>query len=689
MYDEYRALQLLRLGTGNPGAEFRVGQNEAVRHVVENRGRLLVVQKTGWGKSFVYFIATKLLREAGSGPALLVSPLLSLMRNQISAAQRMGVNAVTINSSNRKQWAEIERAIADDEIDILLISPERFANEEFRSMLAESLASRVAMLIVDEAHCISDWGHDFRPSYRLIERFLRTLPRNLRVLATTATANRRVQQDLEDVLGPNLTISRGDLARPTLRLQTIHLPKQSERLAWLAEHVPRLPGSGIIYALTIDDANDVARWLRQHGLAVQAYTSRSANREDLEQDLIDERVKALVATTALSMGFDKPDLGFVIHFQVPGSVVAYYQQVGRAGRGLDTAYGILLGGDEDTDITDYFIQSAFPTRDEVAQVLSALEMSGDGLTLNDLQRAINLSRSRIDKTLDLLSLESPAPVVQEEKRWVLTSTPVPDSFWRRVTRLTTIRRAEQRQMWKYLNLDGGHMEFLIDALDGEPGDTPLPPAADFPVRPDAGRVRDAERFLRRVNLTIEPRISWPVGGFPEHNLTGRIPSELRFEPGRVLCRWGDEGWGDLVKAGKYREGAFSNELVAAAADMVREWSPDPFPAWVSCIPSSRHQSLVPDFAKRLAHELRLPFRTMLERIEARPEQKLMANSAQALQNVLGSFGVRPGKVPPLPVLLVDDIVDSRWTMTVAAYLLRGRGCGPVIPFALASAAVWD
>lgn len=331
-YNPRRALELLRLGTGQPDARFREGQEGAIQHIVEGRGRLLVVQKTGWGKSFVYFIATKLLRESGAGPALLISPLLALMRNQIAAAERMDVRAVTINSDNQGEWDNVEATVQRNEVDVLLISPERLANERFRTEVLAGVAARIALLVIDEAHCISDWGHDFRPHYRLLERIVQTLPANLRLLATTATANNRVMDDLRVVLGPNLHVSRGDLNRPSLALQTMRLPSQAERLAWLAEQVPALPGHGIIYTLTVRDAVQVANWLQSRGLTIESYTGETGDRRaEREQALLENRVKALVATPALGMGFDKPDLAFVIHYQTPGSVVAYYQQVGLPG----------------------------------------------------------------------------------------------------------------------------------------------------------------------------------------------------------------------------------------------------------------------------------------------------------------------------------------------------------------------
>jgi len=683
-YNTSHALQLLRLATAIPNATFREDQEEAVRHVVEGRGRLLVVQKTGWGKSLVYFIATKILRDAGSGPAILISPLLALMRNQISAATRLGVRAETINSDNETEWLEIENKIRRNEIDILLISPERLANERFRHEVLSTISARISLLVIDEAHCISDWGHDFRPHYRLIERIVRTLPSNLRLLGTTATANNRVMEDLKSVLGSGLTILRGDLNRPSLILQTLRLPDQAERLAWLAEQLPKLTGSGIVYTLTKRDAVQVSEWLKSNGLNVEPYTGETGEqRPELEQKLLDNRVKALIATTALGMGFDKPDLAFVIHYQAPGSVVAYYQQVGRAGRAIDAAHGVLLSGEEDADITDYFIESAFPTRDEVKDVIAAIEAYPDGLSVPELLSKINLSKGRIEKTIQLLSLEAPSPIVKAKAKWQLTPTRLSDQFWQRAQRLTELRRAEQKQMQAYVQLQSGHMEFLIKALDGDPSpmnSTYLPPLS---TTIDESLLHKAISFLRRSNLPIEPRRQWPTGGMPVYDLRGNIPLELRPEEGRALSIWRDAGWGKLVAEGKYVHGRFADELVEACRLLLERWNPQPKPVWVTCIPSLRHPTLVPDFARRLAAKLGLRFNPVLTKTEERPEQKTMANATQQARNVDGSLALTALSLPAGSVLLIDDMVDSRWTMTVGAWLLRKHGSGEVFPLALA------
>jgi ATP-dependent DNA helicase RecQ len=682
-FNAARALSLLCIGSGHASAMFREGQEEAIRHVVEGRGRLLVVQKTGWGKSFVYFIATRLLREAGQGPALLISPLLSLMRNQLAAAERMGVRAATINSDNQGDWSDIEGRLRNDEIDILLISPERLANEHFVSSVLGHVAGKISLLVVDEAHCISDWGHDFRPHYRLLERIVRALPANLRLLATTATANDRVMADLKAVLGPNLHVSRGDLHRPSLTLQTIRLPDQAERLAWLAATLPSLAGSGIVYTLTVHDADEVAAWLRTRGIEALAYSGQSENRAELEQALLENRLKALVATTALGMGFDKPDLAFVVHYQSPGSVVAYYQQVGRAGRALAAAYGVLLSGREETRINDFFIESAFPSRAEVQEVLAALTTTPAGLSVPELMGQVNLSKGRIEKSLALLSLESPAPIAKQGSKWQLTAATLRESFWQRAERLTDLRRTEQAQMQRYAGLAAGHMEFLVTALDGDPTGVTPPPLPDLPTKIDQALVREAITFLRRTSLPIEQRKAWPGGGLPRYGVTGRIAANLQAQPGKALCRWGDAGWGVLVREGKNIDGRFDDQLVAACAQLIGTWCPDPAPTWVTCVPSVRHPTLVQDFAKRLASLIGLPFLAALAKSDERPEQQTMGNSTQQARNVDGSLAITADAVQPGPVLLIDDTVDSRWTLTIAAWLLRKHGSGEVWPLALA------
>lgn len=668
-------------------ADFRPGQWAAIEAVAVYKKRALVVQRTGWGKSLVYFLATKLLREQGAGPTLLISPLLSLMRNQIEMAGRIGIRAHTIHSANREEWDAVEAALQENACDILLISPERLNNERFLRSVLPDMAGKVGLFVVDEAHCISDWGHDFRPDYRRIVRILQMLPQSAPVLGTTATANNRVVADIRAQLGDDLLILRGTLTRDSLRLQTIMLANQSERMAWLAENLPKLPGSGIIYCLTVPDTERVAGWLQEKGFSAAAYHAESADRPALEQDFVNNKVKTLVATVALGMGFDKPDIGYVVHFQRPGSVVAYYQQVGRAGRAVERAYGILLSGAEDDEIQDYFIQAAFPSLESMTQVLTVLESSA-GLSVNEILVQVNISRSMLEKALKLLEVDGAVGMASEKSKTIYFRTPNP---WRpdieRIERVTSLRRAEQSQMQAYMAHTGCLMEFLQRALD-DASPQPCGRCANckgkgLPHTVSRALVVQAEACLKGAAIVINPRCMLPNGIFPEQKRN--IPLEWRNEPGRSLCYYGDAGWGTLVRAGKYEQNSFSEELVAAAACLISEtWQPVPFPAWLACIPSRRHQELVPDLARRLAARLGIPFHPVLTRVADAQPQKLMQNSAMQARNVLNTLEIR-GMVANTPVLLVDDILDSGWTLTMAGYLLRQHGSGIVYPFTLAQA----
>ncbi|MEG4965552.1 RecQ family ATP-dependent DNA helicase [Microcoleus sp. B6-A1] len=684
-----RARALLQIALNNTQADFRDGQWEAIASLIEERSKLLVVQRTGWGKSLVYFLATRLLRDRGAGPTLLISPLLALMRNQIAAAERIGIKAATINSSNTEEWQLVKTQLLAGEIDILLISPERLANQDFTNTILLPISQRIGLFVVDEAHCISDWGHDFRPDYRRIVRILQALPQNIPVLATTATANNRVVNDIVEQLSSNLRVIRGNLIRESLQLQNIALGSSAARMAWLAEQLPNLPGSGIIYTLTVRDSEQVTDWLTIQGIDAKAYHAKLENveKEALENQLLNNEIKALVATVALGMGFDKPDLGFVIHYQRPGSAVHYYQQVGRAGRAVEQAYGILLSGDEDDEITNYFIRTAFPPQAHTQEVLMALNQADNGLSVPQLEQELNFSQGKIEKVLKLLSLESPAPVSKQNSKWY--ATPVnyqPDSD--KIERLTQIRRQEQDKMREYMGEKKQClMAFIAKELD-DPNPTKCGKCAVclgeslLPETPSMEIVNQAIQYLRRCDIIIEPRKQWPSKAFLIYRYSGNIQPNLRAEGGRALSLWGDAGWGELVKLGKYRDNNFNDVLVEGAFEMIQRWQPQPFPTWVTCVPSLNRPELVPNFAQKLADRLNLPFKPVIRKINPTRPQKEMNNSYQQAHNLDGAFAIDTWEGIKGTVFLVDDMVDSRWTFTVIAALLRQRGSGSVFPLAL-------
>ncbi|HEY8584339.1 MAG TPA: DEAD/DEAH box helicase [Capillimicrobium sp.] len=687
------ALTALQALTGRPDATFREHQREAIADLVDDRARVLCVQRTGWGKSAVYFVATRLLRDAGSGPTLIVSPLLALMRNQIAAASGLGLRAHTINSTNRDEWSEVRELLAEDAVDLLLISPERLNNPAFRDEMLPLFASRVGLLVIDEAHCVSDWGHDFRPDYRRVRDMLAALPDGVAVLGTTATANDRVVADVLEQLDVGarggaaaLRTYRGPLARTSLRLEVVELPRPAERLAWLVEHVPRFEGSGIVYTLTKRDASQVAEFLSAHGIAAEAYSGESAadDRIAAEERLLGNQVKALVATSALGMGYDKPDLGFVVHYQAPGSVISYYQQVGRAGRGVDHADAILLRGAEDRRIQDFFIEQAFPSRERVDEVLLQLDASApDGLTTRELSGVVNLGLGRLEAMLKVLDVEG--AVRRDGTRWSL----VPGHGWRydaeRYRAVTELRRAEQAAMEAYGRDGRCLMRTLQEQLDDpDPADCGrcaacTAPRFDGPV--DAALAREATLHLRSQPLVLDVKKMAPDA----EGRMKKIPEPARVQEGRALARIGDAGWWPAITAG-LEAGRLDDELVAAAAALARGgWGEGV--GWVTWVPSRSpsRETALRDFVARLAGALGATAFESVARVDgdALPQRE-MANAAQQVANVRGAFRVA-AQLPGGACLLVDDLRQSGWTLAMVGGQLRGRGAPAVWPLALASA----
>ncbi|MEY4210125.1 MAG: hypothetical protein RLZ92_504 [Pseudomonadota bacterium] len=692
------AEQFLKIALDNPSAQFRTGQWEAIDTLVNQQRKLLVVQRTGWGKSAVYFISTKIFRDRGMGPSIIVSPLLALMRNQIASARRLGLVAETINSTNCEDWQSITQRINDNQIDCLLISPERLANDEFIDTVLQPAADRIGLIVIDEAHCISDWGHDFRPDYRRIVNILRQLPANTPVLGTTATANNRVINDIQNQLG-NIEIQRGSLSRESLALQNMILPDQASRLAWLVQTIPQLIGTGIVYTLTTHDAEQVANWLAINGINAKAYHgsiemkgfSSDNYRQHLENLLLTNQLKVLVATTALGMGYDKPDLSFVIHYQAPGSIVAYYQQVGRAGRGINHAIGVLMSGMEDQAIHAFFRDSASPSESQVNEILNLLNQA-DGLTIRDIEQQTNLRYGQIEKVLKLLSVENPAPIIKLKTLW--HRTPVIFAIdQQRIAHLTQQREQEWLEVQQYLHYQGCLMNYLRGALD----DTTINNCGKcasclgqsiIDIDLDPLLIHHAASFLKQAEMPITAKKQLPANAFVNYNFHGNLPASLQAKQGRVLCRWGDAGWGKLVADNKHTR-HFCDELVDAVVEMItKRWQPTPSPDWVCCVPSINHPQLVTDFAQRLANKLKIPFINAVIKTKANQPQKGQQNRFHQCRNLDGAFSIHQ-PIPNGAVLLVDDIVDSGWTLTVIAALLQQAGSGVVFPVALASTSVKD
>ena len=687
------AIQRLKAALDDPRATFRDGQWEAIERLVAHRERLLLVQRTGWGKSIVYFITCSLLRAARSGPSLIISPLIALMRNQLEAAKRLGLRAERIDSSNTDEWPRVFDLLDRSEVDVLLVSPERLVNAEFQERAGPQLFARLGMLVVDEAHCISDWGHDFRPHYQLIATFVRYLPQNVPMLATTATADQRVVEDVREQLGAGVHVIRGSLGRESLHLDTQTGLSYAERLAWLAAAIPNLPGSGIVYTLTQRDANLVAQWLRLRGVTADSYHGAidGPERERREQALLNDELKVLVATSALGMGFDKPNIGFVVHFQSTQSIVHYYQQVGRAGRAVDRAMGILLGGAEDDDIFDFFIKNALPPEKLTNEVLAALSESRDGHSVAAMMSIVNVPKGTIEAAIDFLALQMPSPIVKVGTRWARTAVPFEYPV-EKAQALAERRRADRAAMVAY----EGAPECLMRLLGRSLGDADTPKCGrcftctgEHAV--DVGDIDEltiaAEDFLSHQEIRLAPRKRWPEGGLPIFGFrsNANIHQDLQAAEGRALALFQIGSIGRRVRGEKYSNNHFSDETVRQAADMICQWRPEPSPQWIAPMVSSRHPDLVPDFARRLAEALGIRYVEALRKIRPTEEQKGMDNSSFRAMNLDGSLEIVPFEGMNQPGLFVDDMYDSGWTATVAIALLRQAGAGIIYPFTISKA----
>jgi ATP-dependent DNA helicase RecQ len=693
-----RAEQHLAALAGH-GAVLREDQWRAISALVYERRRALVVQRTGWGKSAVYFVATALLRAQGSGPTVIVSPLLALMRNQIAAARRAGIRAVTVNSTNVGEWRDVYADVASGHVDVLLVSPERLNNPDFRDNVLPQLAASCGLLVVDEAHCISDWGHDFRPDFRRLRTVLPELPEGIPVLATTATANARVIADVADVLGlgqgtADVLVLRGTLDRESLHLAVLDVGTAAQRLAWLAENLASLPGSGIIYTLTVAASQEVASYLRERGFAVAAYSGQTEQTERLaaEDDLIHNRVKALVATSALGMGFDKPDLGFVVHVGAPASPIAYYQQVGRAGRAVDQAQVILLPGPEDAAIWDYFASVGFPAEQHVRTALRVLRAEGTPVSTAALETRVELSRSRLETMLKVLDVDG--AVERVRGGWVATG-----AEWQydadRYDKVAKARQDEQRAMREYQSTEQCRMRFLRAQLDDPDarGCGRCDNCGGLELSSDVGdaAVSAATSALGRPGVPFDPRRMWPTA-MPGLGieLRGKLPAAEQAEVGRAVARITDLGFGPRLRSllsADVADVPLPDDMIKACVQVLAAWDWAQRPAAIVHIGSLCRPTLLADLASRLAGVGRL---TDLGSIpHAGHSATGRSNSALRLRDVCNAYELPDALASRLAgqsVLLVDDLVDTGWTFTVAARLLRRAGAVRVYPFALALAA---
>lgn len=661
-------------------ASFREGQYEAIEATLTHH-RTLVVQKTGWGKSLIYFVCTKIQRNQGNGLTIVVSPLLVLMKNQLQAADKLGLRCDILNYQTNDRHQEILSAMKAGNLDLILITPETLFKEDVQKALRDI---NIGLFVVDEAHCISDWGHDFRLEYTRLNRVIQKMFKTVPLLGTTATANKRVIEDLKAQFGGDVYVSRGGLMRHSLSIQILCLSTPAERYAWILQNVPNLPGSGIIYCLTQRDCEYLADFLLKNGINARAYHSGIDPKDNEEAELMfrNNQLKVLVATVKLGMGYDKDDISFVIHYQQPANIVAYYQQIGRAGRNIPRAYTFLMCGAEDKKIQDYFRETAFPSEKEAQDIYNIiLENSKYGITSKRIENYVNIRKSRVDKTL--MFLENEESIYKENSKYY----PTFNQFYynkEHYDKITDIRCNEQKQMQELTRTDVCLSKFVVNCLDDPTTENcgmcrNCLGYAEYPEKADSDFIEIAQTYLELLQIPIEPRKKWP----DKEMFTGSTNISVPNETGICLSKYGDPGYGMLVKKGKYEiPQGFCDKLVYKSANVLRPIIAEKQITAITYVPSL-HSKIVFDFAVKLAEHCGLPLVTILDKTSSR-QQKEMENSFYQCRNAWDSISVIPGiKNIPKRIILVDDIVDSRWTMTVCGYRLIQAGCEMVFPFALA------
>ena len=668
-------------------AAFRDGQYEAIEAILTNK-RTLVVQKTGWGKSLVYFVAAKML----AGVTIIISPLLVLMDNQRDAATKMGLRCAVLNSTvkNEARTALI-LDIINNQYDLIFTTPETLYKEDVQKLLPHL---KISLFVIDECHCISDWGHDFRLEYSKLNRVIAALPANVAVLGTTATANDRVIADLTKQFNGQVYVSRGPLTRDSLHLQILRLETRAERYAWILENINKLPGSGIIYCLTHRDCQNLADFLCQNNINARAYYSDSKldtpNADGLSSNattelmFLHDEIKVVVATIKLGMGYDKPNIGFVIHYQRPMSLIAYYQQIGRAGRadGMD-AYCFLMVGQEDNAIANYFIENAFPTAEQESILIKALEDESAGLKLTDLLKKCNITRKALLQTINMLQHND--MIYSENGRYYRSINPYhyPQEHYESIKKAKALEVAAVDAL---VNEQGCLSRFIVEQLnDINPyncGKCANCTGHDIINNLELGTKEEIVAIQEDLNtkyITIEPRKIWPF--VCEFDKNTRIAEQN--ELGLALARFGESGYGAWVRADYENAPIFREELVQSLVAMVQENLREAQIALVTNVPSL-NQTKVDDLANRVARSLNLPYMPLLMRNpSATTRQKAMQNSPYQCANALKAFQFKFPVTIEGSLLLIDDFVDSRWTLTVCGRILRSKGANKVFPICLA------
>ena len=630
--------------------------------------RILLIEKTGFGKSLCYQFPAIIFGAV----TVIFSPLLALMRDQVNKLNSFGIAAQCINSEqSAEQNTDILQQAIDGKLKILYIAPERQENDIWLEKVREI---KLSMVVVDEAHCISVWGHDFRPAFRRIISLVKLLPRDLPVLATTATATQRVEHDIMGQMGAGLHIIRGNLLRGNFLLYVIKVNSDEEKMAWLAEYSDKLEGTGILYTGTRSDAETWSRWLEFMGISSVSYHAGldPASRIEVEQGLMSNRWKIIVSTNALGMGIDKPDIRFVIHTQIPQSPLHYYQEIGRAGRDSKPAKIILLYGPDDTALPLSFIESAKPAISKYERVTESIK--NELLSEKEIVKKVDikLNQFRVIKA-DLLE----QLIIREVKNGRIKKYEyifgAPSLNTQRFEELRTAKKADLKHMINYVDTPTSRMKYLCDFL-GDVTDR------DFTNCDNTG----LEKLTILLTSEWKHKINeFRENYFPELLVESRLSKNL--VNGVAASYYGVSTVGQAIHRCKYDGGGDFPEYLLQLTIMAfrKRFGGEHFDLLVY-VPPTKSGSLVRNFAMKLSAALKIPVSHGLIKTRQTAEQKMFENSYSKKDNVSAAFSYEnPAEVPGKHILLFDDIFDSGATLKEIGKLFSKLDAAIIAPLVIA------
>lgn len=629
--------------------------------------RVLLIEKTGFGKSLCFQFPAILFK----GTTVIFSPLIALMRDQVKNLNSLGISAKCINSEQTpEENSQIISETKEGKLKILYIAPERQENSEW---IEATRQMNLSMVVVDEAHCISVWGHDFRPSFRRILNLVNLLPKGMPVLATTATATKKVEADIAQQMGGNLTIIRGNLMRENFRLFVIKVNSEDEKLIWLGKNLSKLPGSGILYTGTRVDTEIYSKWFEYLKIPSIGYNAGldPDSRIAIENGLMKNQWKCVISTNALGMGIDKPDIRFIIHTQIPQSPVHYYQEIGRAGRDVDPADIILFYNPEDRDLPEAFIEGGRPAIPKYEKVIEAVksELLGE----RELMRRTNLKQTQIRVIkADLVeqNIIREVTIGRSKKFEYISGAPKlnPKAF----EELRALKTADLEKMIGYVETKGSRMKYLCDFL----GDS------------DDRFFKNCDNTgLQKLKVTITPDWTEKLQAYRENYFP-----ELKVETkgsnlvnGVAASYYGVSNVGAAIHRSKYENGGnFPDFLLRFTLKAFRKKFDQEKFDMILYIPPTKSGELVKNFAIKISQVLKFPISHNLRKQRQISEQKVFENSYLKADNVRDAFIYNNStEIEDKSILLIDDIFDSGATVKEIGRYLTNSGAKKIAPLVIA------